>query len=235
MLLKRLFVSSLFFLSAGSLLWAAEARPGTDAAFEESLFSISFDSIDTSGLRSFKLAPLQESTEEQFEAVVRRNLKFIYHNKLNRRRFLVAPEPQSVVDRIAYIFEVNRRLDELVVAGRGAENRGQSLLSGNLIKEIRNSTKELKEGFNNYFVEGYNSTYVLKLSASDDPATQWAQFLLESSKICNELNVRLLDYFLNPAPEAISLRQFKSSSVNTLVDALLLLTEATSKRIPGIR
>jgi hypothetical protein len=140
-----------------------------------------------------------------------------------------------VVDRISYIFEVKRRLDELVLAGRAAKYPDQPLLPGELIREIRSSTKELKDGFNNYFIEGYNSTYVLKLSVSDDPAAQWALFLLESRKICNELNARLLDYFLNPAPEAISLRQFKSSSVNTLVDALLLLTEATSKRIPGIR
>ncbi len=223
------------FLLAGCMLWAVEARPGSDAAFEESILSISFESLDTASLQPFKPDRLETFTDAQFQSIVRHNLTFIYHNKLNRDRFLVAPDPQAVVDRMGYILEAIRRLNELVMNGPAMGPEGESESSREFVRELRISTKDLKDVFNSYFVEGYSSTYILKLSASRDPAIQWSLFLLESRKICRELNLRLLDYFLNPAPEAISLKQFQSSSINTLVDALLLLTDSTSKRIRGIK
>ena len=211
---------------------AAEPRAGSDAAFEKSVSSVSFESIDFSALRPYQQDRSPNTSEAQFEAVVRRNLQFIYHNKLNRQRFLIAPEPQTVVDQISAILQANYRLNQLI---RTAPSSNPSASVGALLEEIRHSTKALKALFNDYFVEGYSSTYVLRLSNSSDRPTLWALYLLESRKICGQLNSRLPEYFLNSAPEAISLRQIRSSSINTLVDALLMLTDSVSKKISGIR
>jgi hypothetical protein len=223
----------LCILSASLSVLAAEGGIGSDAAFERSLHEISVASLDVERLRERVRLRSPAANESQIDRLIERNLHFIYRNKLNRQRFLVAPDPQSVVDRIVVVLELNQRIGTLILDGRrliGTEDPGPP--ADMLVREVGSAARELKRAFGGYFLEGHSSSYSLELPVSRDVPTQMAHFLIQSGRITNELTQRLDDYFFTSLPQAVSLETYRSTSVATLADSLQRLSDLVGKRLP---
>ncbi len=228
----RLLATVLCFLPASLGVLAAESGVGSDAAFERSLREIACDALDLARLREQARMRSPSAADKEIDLLIERNLRFIYHNKLNRQRFLVAPDPQSVVDRIVVVLELNGRLGGLVSDGRrlfGREDPGLS--ADELVEEVGSAARELKRAFAGYFLEGHSSSYSVQVPLSRDTSTQLAYFLIQSGQITNELSQRLDDYFFNSSPQAVSLAQYRNSSVGTLADSLQRLSDLVGKRL----
>lgn len=213
-------------------LSAIEVKPGSPNSYDQSLKLVSFESVDLARLTS-ELKTRQDSlSESELDGLVQRNLHYIYYNRINRNHFLVAPKPEHVIDQIDLILQLNRRL-------RAALSQGRSLMGKDcprddlraLLDEVRFLVQELKSEFFEFFVEGHVSKYSLMFSDSRDSAVLFALFLVQSDRISAELNREFEQYFFDASPGAISLDEYRESSIGTLMESLEMLANGFAERI----
>lgn len=203
---------------------------GPEGIYERTLYSTSFDAVDWSSL-----AAVAGTTPEEDPATRRtyeRNLKYIFHHKLNRRRFLVAPDPQLVVDRIVAILAASHRIGELL--GEGRKKLGSPVPDAGsraLVKEVGSTARALREQFTAFFVEAHTTGYPVQLPRSPDPAAQFSSFILQAQTISDELTRRLDDYFFAPSPGAVRIEQMQSGNIVTLAESLEVLSGAVSRSL----
>lgn len=198
--------------------------------YERSLHAVSFENVDWTSLCA--VAAVRLDRRDDPAPLLERNLKYIFHHKLNRRRFLVAPKPQAVVDRIVSIMEANRRIAELL-------NHARTMLSGpvdrsesrDLVRDVGRMAKDLKSQFNGYFVESHAAAHSFMVPKSQDPATQFSAFLLESQAINRELSQRLDNYFFDDAPGAVHLDQMKTGTIAALAESLEVLAASVNRSL----
>jgi hypothetical protein len=203
---------------------------GPEGIYERTLYATSFDAVDWSSLAA--VAGTTPDEDPTTRRTYERNLKYIFHHKLNRRRFLVAPAPQLVVDRIVAIMEANYRIGQLL--GEGRRKLGSRLPdadSQELVRQVGNTARALREQFTAFFVEAHTTGYAVHLPRSPDPAAQFSSFILQAQTISDELTRRLEDYFFAPSPGAVRLEQMQSGNIVTLAESLEVLSGAVSRSL----
>lgn len=217
-------------LTASFLVSGKDLRAESEANYERSLYATSFDQVDWSSLTA--IAGSRAESEVELQQLCERNLKYIYHHKLNRRRFLVAPKPQVVVDRIVGILEASERLTGLLLRARGLLSR-DALSADNrlLVQQVGRTARELRSQFTDYFLESHASAHTFQVPRSGDPAAQFSAFLLQSHRINLELSRRLDDYFFDGSPGAIRLDQMQSSNISALAESLEVLAGVVNRSL----
>ncbi|GAB4117522.1 MAG: hypothetical protein Kow001_17770 [Acidobacteriota bacterium] len=201
-----------------------------EGIFERTLYATSFDAVDWSSLAA--VAGTAQVDDPATRTTYERNLKYIFHQKLNRRRFLVAPDPQLVVDRIVAILAANRRIGQLL--GEGRRKLGSPVPDAGsraLVKEVGSTARALREQFTAFFVEAHTTGYPVHLPRSPNPAAQFSSFILQAQTISEELTRRLDDYFFAPSPGAVRIEQMQSGNIVTLAESLEVLSGAVSRSL----
>lgn len=200
--------------------------------FDRTLSSISFEEVDLAPLQAvFQNHDLALSDEELAE-FADKNLRYIFYQKLNKAKFLVAPEPERVVERIAEILNLNRKVSALIYEGRQLVS--QPGLTGDkerLVRGVGKAARRLRKEFNSYFMEAHTSTYSFKLPRGGDTSQQFLAFILQSDQISRLLENRLNEYFFNRTPGSVSLTEYDSDSILTLVECLERLSEQVGKNL----
>lgn len=227
-----------FVLIALLLLHTVEAVKGQspwsrkDSPYELSLRSLSFDEVDFSPLTAVAEQREGASKREDVDRMVEENIRFIFHNKLNRNRFLVIPRPEQVIERVQHILKLEAELGDLIREGRRiAADRSFSPRCRELVAEVGDKAKVLKNEFRDYFVELKGSAYTLRLPDFSDSSGQFIYFLVQSERIHSRLRQRLDDYFLNPSPGAVPVSNFQESSIIVLAESLSRLSQEMDKRL----
>lgn len=214
----------------------ASARTAGIPSFDQSLARISFESVDLSPLRPWAHQRVPELPDDELDQRISANIRFICHNLLNRRHFVVAPDPGEVVAQVVQILELLDRLNGLLEDGRSMELRKPETRQ-DFVKEVGTVAKRLHDLFTAYFTEGYGSAYRFNLRVSSDPVAQLRNFIAESEAIVGQLTDRTEKFFLNAAPGAVSLEQYRSSSIGVLLRSLRRLADIVARRLEanGIR
>ncbi len=221
-------VSAAAILSLVGLVSVEGGWAGSEGNYERTLYAASFDSVDWSGLAA--VAGVSLDGDLAARQAYERNLKYIFHHKLNRRRFLVAPDPQMVVDRIVAIMETNQRIARLLADGR-MQLGGRTPETGAqaLVREVGHAARTLKEQFTGFFLEAHSATYAIHLPRSPDPAAQFSNFILQAQTISRDLTRRLDDYFFTSSPGAVRLEEMRSGNIVTLAESLEVLAGAVNR------
>lgn len=221
--------TGLLFLFVGSS--SAQMNRISDSVWFRSLRSAPFASVDISVLQDRARQRL-EGPDKELDLMLRKNLTFIFYNKLNRKRFLVAPPPEKVVERIRSVLDLSEDLSTLISEGRSLMlDPQQDSPPDFLVKRIGQTARDLRDAFEGYFLEGHGSDYSLKVPLSREPGTQFMHFLVQSHRISLELTRKLDEYFFDTSPGAVTLSQYRASSIRTLTESLQLLSRAVEKRI----
>jgi hypothetical protein len=167
------------------------------------------------------------------DGVIQRNLQYIFHNRINRNHFLVAPDPDYLIAQIDAILQSRNKLDQVLREGRvllGQEYSRSQLLS--IVDEIGALAKNIKAAFFKTFVEGHVSRYSVLYPVTDDPAAQFAYFLVQSQRISLELDHQFEKYFFAVSPGAVNLNDYEGNSIGTLLESLEELSSGVGKRLP---
>jgi hypothetical protein len=200
--------------------------------FEKSLAHISFEDLDTSELRPEVRSLKNFLLPNDEDGLIERNIRYIFYQKLNRARFLIAPKPQDVIEQIAKVLGNNRKLRLLVERGRLlASDSGSSEEMRSVVVEMGLEAKNLRKGFLDYFIECHSSSYSLKFSKTSEPLPQFVSFLTQADQITAQLSEVLGRYFFDHTPGAVVWTDFEETSVSTLVEALSELSEVARRRI----
>jgi hypothetical protein len=171
-------------------------------------------------------------SKSELDELVQRNLRYIFYNRINRSRFLVAPAPEKVITQIGLILKLNGKLEGVLHQGRLLMSQDYSRGQLNaLMDEVSFLAREMKSEFFDFFVEGHASEYLLLFSDSRDSAVQLAHFLVQSNKISAELSRGFDEYFFGASPGAISLNEYEKNSIGTLIESLEKLSMAYARRI----
>lgn len=199
-------------------------------SFDQSVARISFEGVDLSPLRPWARQRTPGLPDAELDRRISSNLQFIFHNLLNRRHFIVAPEPSDVITQITRILHLVDELNRLMEDGHRKISRDADP-DKRLVEEIGQLAKRLHDCFTAYFTEGYDSAYQLDLRVSPDPTAQLLCFLSESEIIVRQLTDRTDDYFLSSAPASVSFEQYRSSSISVLSASLERLAELVTRRL----
>jgi len=213
------------FARAGEKYILKNASP-----WEESLASFSFDSVN--------LRPLYQRAKERYPSIaeselaprVERNVKYIFHNRLNRQRFIVAPSPESIIGRISTILELNEELHLLTVSGRQLLlGETEATQFGEVAQTMGEIARELKSSFEDFFLEGGKPRYVFEYTKMEPVSAQFGHFILQSERISKDLTRRLDDFFFGASPGAVALDDYESSSILVLTESLCKLSRLAEK------
>ena len=215
------------FVSAGEKYVLKEASP-----WDQSISSFSFEQVDMQPLYERARESYPSIAETDLETRVRMNIKYIFHNKLNRERFLVAPSAQRIVQQISRIFTLSDELDRLNFEGRRlVVRRGEERDFDTVVDEMGEAALALKNSFENYFVEGTRSSYAFRYPKTGELASQFTHFILESERIHGSLSQRLEEFFFGASPGAIDLGDYQRSSILALSGSLCALTDLAKKEM----
>ena len=198
-------------------------------SFDQSIAKASFESLDLNPLRPWARLRIPDVSDDELDRRLSANIRFIFHNMLNRRHFIVAPEPETVVVQIAEILRLVQELNGLVGPRRTVA--GERVRDRRLVEEVRRLARELHGEFTDYFTEGQSSSFEINLRVSRNPTAQLSFFMSASRKITRELTTRTDNFFLSSAPGAVSLEQYRSSSIGVLSAALERLAGEIAKRL----
>lgn len=221
------------FLLIGLMMSPANGR--SSSHYDRSLKRVSFESVDLAPLTSELRRRDASLSASELDELVQRNLRYIFYNRINRARFLVAPAPEKVITQIDLILKLNGKLEGVLHRGRLLMSQGYSPGELNaLMDEVNFLAKEMKSEFFDFFVEGHASEYSLLFSDSRDSAVQLAHFLVQSNKIRAELSRGFDEYFFGASPGAISLNEYEKSSIGTLIESLERLSRAYARRIAAL-
>ena len=215
------------FLCAGERYILKKASP-----WDKSLSSFSFEHVDMRPLYERARTSYPSVAETDLALRVRMNIKYIFHNKLNRERFLVAPSPEMIVQQIDTIFSLSDELDQLAVEGRRMlVSKGKEKDFDTLVEQMGEKASQLKGSFEDFFVEGTRSSYAFRYPKTGEAASQFTHFILESEKIQGSLTKRLDEFFFGASPGAIKLGDYSRSSILALSGSLCALSQVAKKEI----
>lgn len=202
----------------------------SESAYEKSLEAVRFETVDLTELRKELESRRLCSSEVETNQLLTRNFKHIFFNQLNRSRFIVAPKPQTVVNRILNILELNRGIERLIEKGNRIDLQQESSIQmRNFIHEVKQKSEELNNSFADYFLEAQSSSYSLNLPARGNRQEVFLSYLRQSEKINRELDRSLERYFFNASPNAVSLSDYQISSISVLCKSLFTLSETYNR------
>jgi hypothetical protein len=227
--MKTLIVGSVTLVLAACAVGTSLAV-SSERSYERSLYATSFDQVDWSSLTA--LAGDREQGNGEVQLLCERNLKYIFHHKLNRRQFLVAPRPQVVVDRIVSIMEASQRLTQMLTRARTfLANPPPREDSRIVVQEVGRVARDIRSQFNSFFLESHAGSYSFQVPRSGDPSAQFTSFLLQSQVINRELTQRLDDYFFDDSPGSVRLEQMQAGNISALAESLEVLAGAVNRNL----
>lgn len=205
---------------------------GGGDGFTRSLSDLSFDRVDYSVLTVQLESRESLNGRSRLDLLVQHNLKYLYHHKMNRARFLVAPDPQNVIGVMTEIFESSNRIGGLIDQGSGMiqDEPGVDQMKW-VVEEIGAEARDLKARFADYFVEGHNSRFEVVVPKTRNASDQFRAFLRDGGRINRQLESKLDGYFLADSPGAVRVSDYSSSSIGTLVEALNQLSRVVLKEM----
>lgn len=194
--------------------------------------NFTFDTIDFSSLIEEAQKRKLGLTENQLENLVEANFRFIFFNKLNKRNFLVTPEPEQVVEKTVAILRLNGQLETLIREGRKlAVSEGSPFQKGQLVRDMAETARRLGQIFRDYFLEIHESSYRITFRSFDSRNLQFVHYLIQSDRINRLISQELDHYFFDPAPGAIDLTEYDDYSIAILSDSVLKLSTLIEKKL----
>ncbi len=198
-------------------------------ASRESAFD--FDKVDLTALyeegrkRNPGLAP------NAVERMIRRNLHFVFFNKINLGHFLVQPAPSQVVRKVEKIVSLHSRLDSMLQQGRQlAADPSKKKARRKLVRKIGDCARSIQKTFNEYFADYSNASFLLKCCPSGSVDSRFADFLQQSEQIHRLLDREVDRYFFESALSVVDASDYVARhSVATLSGSLHRLSRLTLK------
>jgi len=170
------------------------------------------------------LRPAQDPT--QLSALARRNLQYVFFNRLNRTRFLTTPSPPNVAERMLNVLRLNREIGLSIGNSRSLsgspESRERFAQQREVIKQIEDTTKRLRQQFGEFFLEPRESTFKFVLPRSKDRGG-FLQFVYQAERIQVRLTAEMNEYFLAESPGSIHLRDYQKVTITVLTESLMRL------------
>jgi hypothetical protein len=223
----------LLFLICGTFLEGGERYVLKDSdPWDTSLAEFSFEDVNMRPLFEKARRRYPSLSESELAPRIRMNMRYIFYNRLNRNRFLVAPSPESFIQQISTIFDLSEELQQLMGRGRRLlMEEPQPGRYNRLAREVRKKAGQLKRSFQDFFVEGSYSRYVLEYPKAQPASAKFTHFILQSEKINKVLAERLDDFFFGASPGAVSLDAYRRSSILVLSESLCRLSRLAEEEI----
>lgn len=198
---------------------------GGNDRFELSLASVAYDRLEFGSIPADVQVRNTALSERAFAYLLERNLRFIYYNKLNRSRFLVAPDAGYLVDKIAFLYRSNEEIGQmlesaLVFLTRGEGEEVDRAELRHIVGGLMRVNDTMKDEFESCFLDSHGSSYALQLPATGNLRVRLTLLLVESRHINRMVSRELDGYFLNESPGAVSLASYGRASLVTLMHSL---------------
>ncbi|MEE8586486.1 MAG: hypothetical protein V3T83_16715 [Acidobacteriota bacterium] len=196
----------------------------------ESVFD--FDKVDLSALYEEGRKRNPELAPKAVEWMIRRNLHFVFFNKINLGHFLVKPTPRQVVRKVEKIVTLHSQLDSLLQQGRRmAADPSEKKARRKLVRKIGDCARSIQKTFNEYFADYSSAPFLLKCCPSGSADARFGYFLLQSEQIHRLLDQEVERYFFESALSVVDVSDYLDRhSVATLSSSLHRLSRMTLKR-----
>lgn len=206
-------------------------RARDDSRISDSIDRMRLDDLDVEPLCDHLMNGNASLSEEDLHLLIRQNIQFILFNKMNDSRFLVHPGAQRVADRILAILTLTDELGELILEGRRAAADSRSRDYRRVVNGIRDKARELRKGFNGYFVELHASQFVLQIPKFQDESVQFVHYIVQTDRIHRLLRKKLEEYFLSARPGQIGVSKYQETSIDVLCESLDKLSKEVFNRL----
>ncbi|MFQ5930468.1 MAG: hypothetical protein ACE5MK_12295, partial [Acidobacteriota bacterium] len=139
---------------------------------------------------------------------------------------------QIVVKKIASILRLNRQLQELVQEGKElVTKKGSDHEKRQLVRQTENLAKELRDTFQQYFLDIHESSYTLDVGAFETNYSQFVHYIVLSERLNRLLTEEVERYFLNPAPGVVEISEYGDVSITVLSECLQRVSTFTEERL----
>ena len=231
--MKLLNCAFLSVLLAFSCLKAQlDRRPSGRSIWDRRGAQLSFENVDFTLLQEQARRHKPTLACEDLEKLVQSNFQFIFFNKLNTANFLFTPKPQIVVKKIVSILRLNEQLRELVQEGRElVAKKGSDHEKRQLVRHTGNLAKELRNTFQQYFLDIRESSYTLNVRAFETNYGQFIHYIALSQRLNRLLTEEVEHYFLNPTPGVIEISEYGDVSITVLSECLQRVSTFTEERL----
>ncbi|GAB4238265.1 MAG: hypothetical protein Kow00109_12640 [Acidobacteriota bacterium] len=221
-----------WLFAVGFLLPKLEAQPRPAPwDFESSLAAQDFRDVDFSPVLS-ELEWLDgNAVPTQVQDRLRRNLPFLMHQRLDRRRFLVAPTPEHVVERIGKILALGREIDQLRLAALSLRSDPANRRWEGLLGEVSAKATELKHSFGDYFLYDRGGDWLVSPPRHRRRSVLVNSYIAQFNRIQVTLRERLASYFLGIEPGLVAVGEYRAPSILTLAESLRLLSDGIRERL----
>ncbi|HSR50579.1 MAG TPA: hypothetical protein VLV83_07100 [Acidobacteriota bacterium] len=217
-----------------SLPARAQSRQSYDQRvfFARRAAALSFENTDLAPLIQAGRARNPGMEDVQLEQVILSNMRFLFHNQLNRSRFMVVPHPRLVVEKITEALDSGRRLHQLAETVRSLEDRNDSTSRVEAAQSIRTMEQEarrIRNIFRSYFREHCGGDLLIEYGGPSAAEGEYSSFLRQAEPLIERLDERMADYFLK-APSVIEASDFDNHSVAVLSEALVRLSRMALRK-----
>ena len=213
---------------------AAQRRLSTTAAsyYESRESAFDFDKVDLTALYEEGRKRNPELAPPAVEWMIRRNLHFVFFNKINLGHFLVKPAPRQVVRKVEKIVTLQSQLDSLLQQGRQlAADPSKKKARRKLVRKIGDCARSIQKTFNEYFADYSSAPFLLKCCPSGSIDARFGHYLLQSERIHSLLDQEVERYFFESALSVVDVSDYLDRhSVATLSGSLYKLSRLTLKQ-----
>lgn len=203
--------------------------PSTFYKSRESSFH--FDNVDLSALYEEGRRRNPQLPPETVEEMIRRNMHFVFFNKINQGHFLVKPAPRQMVSKVEKIVGLLAELDGLLEqARRISPNPSKVKARKKLIRKIGDCGRSIQKTFNEYFADYSGAPFLVKCCPSAATQARFSSFMQQTEQIRSLLDKEVNRYFFEPTPSVVEVSDyFEKYSVATLSGSLYELSRLTLK------
>lgn len=208
------------------------ASPSATKYYENREASFDFDKVDLSLLYDQVRKRNPQLEDQAVERMTRRNLHFVFFNKINMGHFLVKPAPRQMVRKVERIVSLHNQMESLLHKGRQiAADPAKKKVRLKLVKQIGSCARGIQKTFNEYFADYSNAPFLLKCCPSGSVDARFGSFLQQSEEIHRLLGQEVDRYFFGSSLSVIDVSDYlERHSVATLSGSLYQLSRMTLKQ-----
>lgn len=199
--------------------------------YENREASFNFDKVDLSALYEEGRRRNPELPSQAVEALIRRNMHFVFFNKINQGHFLVKPAPRQMVSKVEKIVELQAELDGLFEQARLISSLpSKQKARRKLIRKIGDCGRSIQKTFNEYFADYSSAPFLVKCCLPAATQARFSAFLVQTERIRGLLDNEVNRYFFEPTPSVVDVSDyFERYSVSTLGGSLYELSRLMLK------
>ena len=191
-----------------------------------------FSKVDFSGIEAEIRVRMPGEDPAQLTLLARRNLQYLFFNRLNRSRFLALPSPQDVAERVSMLLRLNREISRSIGNGKTflqpTAPRPKISQQRQLIREIEGTTKRLRQQFGEFFLEPVDSSFSFSMPISKKDF-RFLHFVHQADRINQHLTQEMDGYFLAESPGSIHFSDYQKVTITVLTESLLRLCKLSRK------